>query len=253
MTAGKNWRAEVCSRACAFGALLVLMLALGMRAQDAKGAGTTSDPATPPAAATATHPADDSSAISPAPAPKKAKHEDDTTTPIPPAPAAVQPKPTLNDFAWLAGRWQGAWGPRVAQQIVDASQGRRDVRNIPGGRKRQHPRYRAFHAGPKARRHQALLPPLHAHSRPMGNVYANRAESHQLDAESRSSSIIPSMASPSAPSSARSTRTPTSRARRSCPKRAIRKSSKSPTTDRRQSPPRSIDLLLTRPICPAWP
>ncbi len=117
MTAGKNWRAEVCSRVCAFGALLVLMLALGMRAQEAKGAGTTSDPTPPPAAATATHPADAASAISPAPAPKKPKHEDDTTTPIPPAPAAVQPKPTLNDFAWLAGRWQGAWGPRVAQQV----------------------------------------------------------------------------------------------------------------------------------------
>lgn len=117
MAAGKNWRAEVCSRTCAFGALLVLVLALGMRAQDAKGAGTASDTATPPAAATATPPADDSSAISAAPAPKKAKHEDDTTTPTPPSPAAVQAKPTLNDFAWLAGRWQGAWGPRVAQQM----------------------------------------------------------------------------------------------------------------------------------------
>ncbi len=117
MTAGKNWRAEVCSRVCALGASLVLVLALGMRAQEAKGAGTASDPAAPPAAATATHPADDSSAASPATAPKKPKHEDDTTAPIPPAPAAVQAKPTLNDFAWLAGRWQGAWGPRVAQQV----------------------------------------------------------------------------------------------------------------------------------------
>ena len=26
-------------------------------------------------------------------------------------------KPTLADFAWLAGRWQGSWGPRVAQQV----------------------------------------------------------------------------------------------------------------------------------------
>jgi hypothetical protein len=26
------------------------------------------------------------------------------------------PKPTLGEFAWLAGRWQGAWGPRLAQQ-----------------------------------------------------------------------------------------------------------------------------------------
>jgi uncharacterized protein DUF6265 len=33
-----------------------------------------------------------------------------------PTPAAT-PKPTLADFAWLAGRWQGAWGPRIAQQV----------------------------------------------------------------------------------------------------------------------------------------
>jgi len=33
-----------------------------------------------------------------------------------PTPAAA-PRPTLADFAWLAGRWQGAWGPRVAQQV----------------------------------------------------------------------------------------------------------------------------------------
>jgi len=26
-------------------------------------------------------------------------------------------KMTLADFAWLVGRWQGAWGPRVAQQV----------------------------------------------------------------------------------------------------------------------------------------
>ena len=35
------------------------------------------------------------------------------------APAAnpVQsPKATLADFAWLEGRWQGAWGPRMAEQ-----------------------------------------------------------------------------------------------------------------------------------------
>jgi hypothetical protein len=31
----------------------------------------------------------------------------------PPAPAA---KTTLADFAWLAGRWEGAWGPRIAHQ-----------------------------------------------------------------------------------------------------------------------------------------
>ncbi|MGA3294044.1 MAG: DUF6265 family protein [Candidatus Acidiferrales bacterium] len=27
------------------------------------------------------------------------------------------PKATLSDFAWLAGRWQGVWGPRIAQQV----------------------------------------------------------------------------------------------------------------------------------------
>jgi hypothetical protein len=26
-------------------------------------------------------------------------------------------KPNLGEFAWLAGRWQGTWGPRVAQQV----------------------------------------------------------------------------------------------------------------------------------------
>lgn len=30
-----------------------------------------------------------------------------------PTPAA---KATLADFAWLAGRWQGVWGPRIARQ-----------------------------------------------------------------------------------------------------------------------------------------
>ena len=30
---------------------------------------------------------------------------------------APAPKTTLADFAWLAGRWQGSWGPRVAQQV----------------------------------------------------------------------------------------------------------------------------------------
>jgi Domain of unknown function (DUF6265) len=30
------------------------------------------------------------------------------------------PKTTLADFAWLAGRWQGSWGPRTAQQVWTA-------------------------------------------------------------------------------------------------------------------------------------
>jgi Domain of unknown function (DUF6265) len=116
MAAGKNWRAEVCSRICALGALLVLVLALGMRAQDAKGAGTSSDPAPVPAARP-TSAADHPSTDSPTAAPKEAEHKDDTTAPTAPPPGAVPPKPTLNDFAWLAGRWQGAWGPRVAEQV----------------------------------------------------------------------------------------------------------------------------------------
>jgi Domain of unknown function (DUF6265) len=122
MADGRNWRAEVCSRICAFGISLVLVLALGMRAQEAQGAGTASDPPKPPAATTRPQ-ADDSSAIPSNPAPKKAKREDDTTAATPPVPAAVPPKPTLNDFAWLAGRWQGAWGPRVAQQVWMPPQG----------------------------------------------------------------------------------------------------------------------------------
>lgn len=32
------------------------------------------------------------------------------------APAAPASGPTLADLAWLAGRWQGTWGPRLAQQ-----------------------------------------------------------------------------------------------------------------------------------------
>jgi Domain of unknown function (DUF6265) len=35
----------------------------------------------------------------------------------PDTPTVQAPKPTLADFAWLAGRWQGTWGPRVAQQV----------------------------------------------------------------------------------------------------------------------------------------
>ncbi len=33
---------------------------------------------------------------------------------------APAPKVALADFAWLAGRWQGSWGPRVAQQVWTA-------------------------------------------------------------------------------------------------------------------------------------
>jgi Domain of unknown function (DUF6265) len=33
---------------------------------------------------------------------------------LPPARAS---RTTLADFAWLAGRWQGVWGPRIVQQV----------------------------------------------------------------------------------------------------------------------------------------
>lgn len=35
------------------------------------------------------------------------------TSPLPDTPS----KSTLAQFAWLAGRWEGAWGPRVAHQV----------------------------------------------------------------------------------------------------------------------------------------
>lgn len=120
MVAGKNGRGEVCSRMCALGLSLVLMLGFGMRAQEAKGAGVSGDPATAasapaPAATSAARPTDDSSATPSSAPPKKAKPEDDTTTP--PPPVVAQAKPSLADMAWLAGRWQGTWGPRIAQQV----------------------------------------------------------------------------------------------------------------------------------------
>jgi Domain of unknown function (DUF6265) len=35
-----------------------------------------------------------------------------------PAPGAVPaPKSAIANFAWLEGRWQGEWGPRVAEQV----------------------------------------------------------------------------------------------------------------------------------------
>lgn len=37
-----------------------------------------------------------------------------------PTPSTELHKPSLADFAWLAGRWQGSWGPRVAQETWSA-------------------------------------------------------------------------------------------------------------------------------------
>jgi hypothetical protein len=40
-----------------------------------------------------------------------------------PAPPQAAPKPTLADFSWLEGTWQGVWGPRIAEQVWVAPQG----------------------------------------------------------------------------------------------------------------------------------
>jgi hypothetical protein len=50
----------------------------------------------------------------PAPAPARAPDP----SPVPPGAPTAPPaqKTTLAEFAWLAGHWQGSWGPRLAQQ-----------------------------------------------------------------------------------------------------------------------------------------
>ena len=77
--------------------LLLTALPAAMLAQQSTGAGTQSAPQPDPATA-------------PAPVP----------SPTIGSQAAPAPSTTLADFAWLAGRWQGAWGPRVAQQVWTA-------------------------------------------------------------------------------------------------------------------------------------
>jgi hypothetical protein len=55
-------------------------------------------------------------AISPRITPQQPKGAG-TTAPAPSAQqAAPASKPTLASLSWLAGRWQGTWGPRIAQQ-----------------------------------------------------------------------------------------------------------------------------------------
>lgn len=127
MALKRNWRTEMCADGGTRGASLIFVLALAMaliavpavvRAQQPTGAGTASSPAGPqaaeptPAADTAAVSQDNSSEAASSPAAKAAKQESATQTPQTSAP----PKATLADFAWLVGRWQGAWGPRVAQQ-----------------------------------------------------------------------------------------------------------------------------------------
>jgi len=38
----------------------------------------------------------------------------------PPETKSPDGRPTLSDFAWLEGKWQGAWGPRVAEEVWTA-------------------------------------------------------------------------------------------------------------------------------------
>jgi Domain of unknown function (DUF6265) len=81
-----------------FASLALLLLATipdVTRGQQPTGAGTQSALATP-AGGTAPSASEDVSNTAPA------------------------PKVALTDFAWLAGRWQGSWGPRVAQQVWTA-------------------------------------------------------------------------------------------------------------------------------------
>jgi hypothetical protein len=81
-----------------FASLALLLLAtipLSATAQQSTGAGTQSALASPAGGA-----------------PPSASEDVSNTEPA--------PKVALADFAWLAGRWQGSWGPRVAQQVWTA-------------------------------------------------------------------------------------------------------------------------------------
>lgn len=52
----------------------------------------------------------------PSPATPSATSAPSSETAQSPSSAIGIPKATLADFAWLEGRWQGTWGPRVAEQ-----------------------------------------------------------------------------------------------------------------------------------------
>ena len=53
----------------------------------------------------------------PAQQPKRAgPQQGEPTTPGPAANPVQSLKANLTDFAWLEGRWQGVWGPRIAEQ-----------------------------------------------------------------------------------------------------------------------------------------
>jgi hypothetical protein len=73
-------------------------------AQEPEGAGT-SEPSQP-------------QAPKPDPKPNAKPDPQPDSNPKPPAtPAQPASKPELAQLAWLAGRWQGTWGPRVAHQM----------------------------------------------------------------------------------------------------------------------------------------
>jgi uncharacterized protein DUF6265 len=42
---------------------------------------------------------------------------------VPGGAAGIGVKATLGDFAWLEGKWQGLWGPRIAEQVWMAPRG----------------------------------------------------------------------------------------------------------------------------------
>jgi hypothetical protein len=69
-------------------------------AQQATGAGATSGP--PHEAAASRYPAHSAASAA--------------STPADPSGPPAAPKTSLSDLAWLAGRWQGTWGPRIVQQ-----------------------------------------------------------------------------------------------------------------------------------------
>lgn len=81
---------------CAFGiSLLLSAFLIPAAAQQPTSAGDPQAPAQPSGQAAPVTPA---------------QSQASATTP------ALALKTTLDDFAWLAGRWQGVWGPRIAQQ-----------------------------------------------------------------------------------------------------------------------------------------
>jgi hypothetical protein len=91
--------ARAIARLIATFAVLLTAAAYPARAQNATGAGTQS----------ALAPTVDSTRATAAETSPAETSPVDATHP--------QAAPNLGEFAWLAGRWQGTWGPRVAQQV----------------------------------------------------------------------------------------------------------------------------------------